>query len=435
MTLRLRRGTDLERQSITFQEGELVYITDTKDLYAGDGTTVGGIKVSNIGTPSSLTQNLNLNGYNIQGTGTISATSFVGDGSNLVNIPGTIVTNGNYTINIAGYVNTFTNEVMIDPNTKTLFGDFIGSHQGSLRADDSTLLVDANTGAFFGTFVGDGSLISNITIDQLDDVDITNPSAGEVLVFDGFSWTNSLVSFPEIVEGSNYKINIAGADSTIMVDYSNNSINANTASVATILTKDNTLIITPELISNTNEQQVRLVSNENRSILKLTRRSDSDLSLADVSYGAIFFERADIIGDLTTAMIIANQDTLLFGTDPSGAFTSSSSFVTIKQGKLGINTFTPAESLDVQGNAVFNGDVQAAAFKGSLVGDDSSTIVDATNGTIIAQGFIQFGSYSNIEISLITPINGMVYYNSTDNRFRGYQNGAWINLDDGTIVP
>jgi hypothetical protein len=432
MTLRLRRGTDLERQSITFQEGELVYITDTKDLYAGDGTTVGGIKVSNIGTPSSLTQNLNLNGYNIQGTGTISATSFVGDGSNLVNVPGTIVTNGNYTINIAGYVKTFTNEVMVDPNTKTLFGDFIGSHQGSLRADDSTLLVDANTGAFFGTFVGDGSLISNISIDQLDDVDINNPGIGEVLVFDGFSWTNSLVSFPEIVEGSDYKINIVGADSTMIVDYLNNSINANTASVSTILIKDDTLEITPELISNTNEQQIRLISNDNQSTLKFTRQSESDLSPPNITYGSLFFERSDLNGSATSGFIIGMSNKIIFGSSSTGTFGEENLATLRSNGMFGIGTSVPNQTLDVRGNGAFEGTVTAASFKGSVVADDSTTIVDAINGTIAASGYIQFGSYTTIERDAISASNGMIIYNSSSNRFQGYQNGAWINLDDGT---
>jgi len=42
MALRLRRGTDAERQTITPLEGELIYTTDTEKLYVGDGTTVGG---------------------------------------------------------------------------------------------------------------------------------------------------------------------------------------------------------------------------------------------------------------------------------------------------------------------------------------------------------------------------------------------------------
>ena len=28
----------------------------------------------------------------------------------------------------------------------------------------------------------------------------------------------------------------------------------------------------------------------------------------------------------------------------------------------------------------------------------------------------------------LTPANGMVIYNTTDNKFQGYENGAWANL-------
>ena len=49
MALRLRRGTDAERLNITPIEGELIYTTDTKLLYAGDGTTAGGTLVTGSG--------------------------------------------------------------------------------------------------------------------------------------------------------------------------------------------------------------------------------------------------------------------------------------------------------------------------------------------------------------------------------------------------
>ena len=42
MSLRIRRGTNAQRASITFDLGEIAYTTDTKKLYIGDGTTVGG---------------------------------------------------------------------------------------------------------------------------------------------------------------------------------------------------------------------------------------------------------------------------------------------------------------------------------------------------------------------------------------------------------
>jgi hypothetical protein len=42
MALRLRRGTDAERLTITPLEGELIYTTDTEKLFIGDGSTAGG---------------------------------------------------------------------------------------------------------------------------------------------------------------------------------------------------------------------------------------------------------------------------------------------------------------------------------------------------------------------------------------------------------
>jgi len=42
MSLQIRRGTDSQRQTVTFDLGEIVYTTDSKKLYIGDGATPGG---------------------------------------------------------------------------------------------------------------------------------------------------------------------------------------------------------------------------------------------------------------------------------------------------------------------------------------------------------------------------------------------------------
>lgn len=49
MALQIRRGTNTERLTITPNQGELIYTTDTKTLYVGDGTTPGGRIVSSGG--------------------------------------------------------------------------------------------------------------------------------------------------------------------------------------------------------------------------------------------------------------------------------------------------------------------------------------------------------------------------------------------------
>ena len=45
--VKLRRGTDLQRKSMIFEEGEIIYATDTKRAFVGDGVTKGGIPISN----------------------------------------------------------------------------------------------------------------------------------------------------------------------------------------------------------------------------------------------------------------------------------------------------------------------------------------------------------------------------------------------------
>ena len=87
---------------------------------------------------------------------------------------------------------------------------------------------------------------------------------------------------------------------------------------------------------------------------------------------------------------------IVMGTTPDNGVTNN--FVVInKDGNLGVNILTPAEKLDVGGN-------------------------------IKTSGFVQFGSLTTAERNALTPANGMIIYNSTDNKFQGYENGGWANL-------
>ena len=47
LQLIVRQGTDSTRQNVVLKSGELGYTTDTKRLYVGDGTTVGGTLIGN----------------------------------------------------------------------------------------------------------------------------------------------------------------------------------------------------------------------------------------------------------------------------------------------------------------------------------------------------------------------------------------------------
>jgi len=43
MSFQLRRGDDATRQTLVFDEGELIYVTDTQKVWVGDGATLGAI--------------------------------------------------------------------------------------------------------------------------------------------------------------------------------------------------------------------------------------------------------------------------------------------------------------------------------------------------------------------------------------------------------
>jgi len=62
MPLRIRRGTNADRTTITPVQGEPIYTTDTKQLYIGDGTTAGGVQVGGGGTLTVNTQDFTASG-------------------------------------------------------------------------------------------------------------------------------------------------------------------------------------------------------------------------------------------------------------------------------------------------------------------------------------------------------------------------------------
>lgn len=114
MALQIRRGTNAERQLITPLVGELIYTTDTKKVYIGDGATLGGVQITSGiagGGDTELVTDLSpqlggaldLNSQNIIGTGNI-------------NIDGNIDTTGNIniggTITASGFIGPITLEVL-----------------------------------------------------------------------------------------------------------------------------------------------------------------------------------------------------------------------------------------------------------------------------------------------------------------------------------
>ena len=182
MALRLRRGTNADRLTVTPAEGELLYTTDSKKIYAGDGSTVGGNIVSGINnlledlTPQ-LGGDLDLNSKNIVGNGN-------------VNILGTINATG-ILADVYGSVFGTDSQLLVDViNSKVI-----------LANNSINELIDVNSGGatpgqvlkWSGTnwTPQDDSILnlSGVSINALQDVDTTGVTLGQVLKWSGTAWT------------------------------------------------------------------------------------------------------------------------------------------------------------------------------------------------------------------------------------------------------
>lgn len=154
MALQVRRGTNAQRLLITPLPGELIYTTDTKNVYVGDGITLGGILVSGSGGGILNEDVQDICGPMFTG-GTHTGISFTYDDET-----GTINAVVTDEIGLTEIVSDTTPELggNLDLNTFDIFGDgdigingsvtvggaFIGPLEGSVFGEDSTKIVDSS---------------------------------------------------------------------------------------------------------------------------------------------------------------------------------------------------------------------------------------------------------------------------------------------------
>ena len=150
MALQLRRGSSGTRTGIVPADGELIYTTDTKLVYVGDGTTAGGNIISGGGgginnvvedTSPQLGGGLDVNGWGI-----ISANN----GDVLINPNGTglVKLHGNLSVTSAGNI-TKVGEFNISPSTVTSFGSNASLVDGNIYITRNTYATGLGAGLTF----------------------------------------------------------------------------------------------------------------------------------------------------------------------------------------------------------------------------------------------------------------------------------------------
>lgn len=216
MPLQIRRGTEAERLAMVpkLANGELLWITDAKKLYVGDGVlassalapvtgfnaedaqdaaallfttspTHSGISFAYDDLAGKLTATVDLSDY----TGTLKSSAFKGtfvadDSTILVDgvagvLKGTLVGSltGNVTGNVTGNLSGNVTGNVIGDVTGNTTGYHTGDVKGSVFADNSGILVDAVDSIFYGTVdTGDIRIdIDSITSNNLSVGTTTTP--------------------------------------------------------------------------------------------------------------------------------------------------------------------------------------------------------------------------------------------------------------------
>ena len=331
MALKLRRGTNAERLTITPESGELIYVTDNKKLYVGDGSTLGGTVVSGLvdvvdDTSPSLGGDLDLNGNNITGTGNI-------------NITGTITATGN--INL---------------------GDGAG-----------------------GDVISVGGVVSGALV---PDEDIVHDIGSGSLRWRN-AWFSSISAAGQITADS-IQADLIADDSSVAYDNLTNTFNGNFSGS---LTGDVTGDVTGSIFGDDSSPLVDSVASE--IVGKINTSQDANYNgnnILNVSFmidqrdSADFTLRAQPVGEGGLADIRlrpSGQTYMRLRTRPiDGETDPLNGAISINGSASDGNVYIGASASETQSVFLFNM-VAQGDITGSVFGDDSTTIVDAVNNTVI----------------------------------------------------
>jgi hypothetical protein len=76
--------------------------------------------------------------------------------------------------------------------------------------------------------------------------------------------------------------------------------------------------------------------------------------------------------------------------------------------------------------AILVGEFVSETFTSSVELNSTASKIDSP---LVLNGIVTLPKFATLPAS---PVNGMIFYNTTANKFQGYQNGVWINLDGTT---
>lgn len=146
-TIRIRRGLESGRSSQTPAEGELIYTTDEKKVYIGDGSTSGGIPVSGSGNVQMVVGTVDLTSAGAQSIGHLPANADVIRTRMKITTPSDTAT----TLIVGDSVNGTSSYMVADDNDPEISGMYISeTHLSNGGSDRDILVTVSNQGTVGG---------------------------------------------------------------------------------------------------------------------------------------------------------------------------------------------------------------------------------------------------------------------------------------------
>ncbi len=464
MALRLRRGTNAERLLVTPLEGELVYTTDTKKIFAGDGTTIGGTEIAGLNsvvadTTPQLGGNLDLNSQNITGIGnitidgTITAPQFEG---NILADDSTLVFNSATQalaitdLTISGDVDLTeaTNKLDVFSNHASTSSNIVLNRSKGTKASPTALSDNDN---IFGIkFVGHDGTSYTGGASIISDIDGT-VSTGNVPADLSFKVTNS--SGTELTP---IKLNSSG-----VIETNTQVNNFESSFFYSVGNSSNARSI--ERYRSRGSVAAPVVNNQNDLIYqdkyygydgaahKMVVRTQGMVGASSISSGVMSgryrVRLTDASGTEKTYLDIrGNDDKIQVRSDleiPQFSLVVGG----IKYFENRIVGLDSNADIEIQasgtGDVVVSGGLRSDGikFEGNTIKTTDSNaplelsasgtgIVSATNLT--ALNYMQLPVYANNtarDSAISSPNAGMLIFNSTGTKFQGYTGAAWVDLN------
>ena len=391
MPLQIRRGTDAERTAMTqpLAAGELIFVTNTNRLYIGNGTTNGGVPVTDYTDEQAkdAVAPMLVNG-------THSAISFVYDDA---------LDKVNATVNLSDYQGVIK----------------AAAFNGSVVANDSSLLIDGNTGKF--------NLSGRVGTDIIPDTDVAYDLGSATYRFRDLYLSGSSIKLGAATitavgdavnlplgstmggvplaggAGSDYNGNIIGDDSTIIVNAATKVVTASGGFVGNV-TGNATSVTNGVYITDTgtvtNTMLAGSIADTKLSTISTAGKvSNSATTATNANTGGTIVSRdgsGNFLANLITSNLLGNVTGNIFTTLIDSA---DSSAITITPASIFSSDVTVENNLTVTNNLIVNNVAATAAVTSNSMtvtpGAANGFVLDVNNsGLEVKTGF---GSYVNIE--------------------------------------